>query len=395
MRNESVAILDIRSKEITFLLGSKGVNGTFSFRGSQSEKYEGCVVEGFIHEDSFRRAVACAITSVRQHYDGAIEEVYVGVPSPFVAVATSGHTLSFPSKRKISSADVEALYESGLNDLAASGHCIRRSHMYFTLGDNRKYFSEKDVYGMPTTMLKGGLSYYFISDYFYDLVTMLLKDLGVGSVKFIPSTLAQSIYLLPEGKREGYAFLLDIGFLTTSISVVYGSGIVHEESFNCGVGQVLIALMETLDVDFFDAEEILAAANISGGLVPKDMVWVSEGGEKQFSVQQINDTIKFALDDLCEKVEHFFGKYYRTKTTTGLTVNPISITGEGIGEIKGAAEHISRRLNRLTKIVAPDLPYYDKPSSSSRISLLSMAVEDGQVKTGWLRGLFKKFGGKR
>ena len=80
---------------------------------------------------------------------------------------------------------------------------------------------------------------------------------------------------------------MDIGFLTTSISVVYGSGIVHEESFNCGVGQVLIALMETLDVDFFAAEEILAAANISGGLVPKDMVWVSEGGEKQVSVQQL------------------------------------------------------------------------------------------------------------
>ena len=101
MKNESVAILDIRSKEVTFLLGSKGVNSTFAFRGNQSERSEGYLVEGFIDEDSFRRAVSCAITSVRQNYNGVIDEVYVGVPSPFVSVATSGHTLSFPSKRKI------------------------------------------------------------------------------------------------------------------------------------------------------------------------------------------------------------------------------------------------------------------------------------------------------
>lgn len=395
MKNESVAILDIRSKEITFLLGSKGVNGTFAFRGSQSEKYEGYVVEGFIDEDSFRRAVSCAITSVRQHYNGIIEEVYVGVPTPFVSVVTSGHTLSFPSKRKISSPDVDALYESGLDELGAQGRCIRRSHMYFTLGDNRKYFTVDDLYGVPTTMIKGGLCYYFISDYFHDSVTTLLNDLGISSVKFIPSGLAQSIYLLPEIKREGYAYLLDIGFLTTSVSVVYGSGIVHERSFDCGVGQVLVALMEELEVSFEEAEEILAAANISGGTVPKDMAWGFENDNRQFSVQRINDIIKCSLDVLCENVEQFFGKYYRTKTTTGLTVNPISITGEGIGEIKGAAEHISRRLNRLTEIVYPDLPYFDKPSASSRIALLSMAVSDRTVKTGWFSGLFKKFGGKK
>ena len=395
MKNESVAILDIRSKEVTFLLGSKGVNSTFAFRGNQSERYEGYLVEGFIDEDSFRRAVSCAITSVRQNYNGVIDEVYVGVPSPFVSVATSGHTLSFPSKRKISEADVEALYESGLNDLLPQGHCIRRSHMYFSLGDNRKYFSENDLYGMPTTMLKGGLCYYFISDYFHDMVTKLLRDLGIPSVKFIPSTLAQSIYLLPAGKREGYAFLLDIGFLTSSVSVVYGSGIVHEASFDCGVGQILVALMNELEVDFFEAEEILAAANISGGILPKDMAWSLDSCDRRFSVQKINDVIKYTLDILCENIEQFFGKYYRTKTTTSLMVNPIAITGEGIGEIKGAAEHISRRLNRLTKIAAPDLPYYDKPAASSRIALLNMAVEDSSVKPGWFKGLFKKFGGKK
>lgn len=56
MKNESVAVLDIRSYEVTFLIGAKGVNGTFVFRGSKSEKYEGYTTEGFLDVESFCQA---------------------------------------------------------------------------------------------------------------------------------------------------------------------------------------------------------------------------------------------------------------------------------------------------------------------------------------------------
>lgn len=394
MRNECVAILDIRSNEISFLLGSKGVNGTFVFSGMQSEKYEGYCLDGFFDEDSFRRAVVHAISAVQQTYGGTIGEIYVGVPSPFVTVVTKGHTASFPKKRKLSAQDIDALYESGRNDLLAQGKCIRRSAMYFTLGDNRKYFSQEDLYGVPTNMLKGALCYYFVSEYFYDLVKNLLGDMGFADVKFTPSTLAQAYYLLPEKKREGYAFLLDIGFMTSSISVVYGNGIVHEENFNCGVGSVLVELIEMLSVDYPVAEELLENANISGGTVPKDMAYVSELDEKSFPVQKVNDIIKYALDELCERVDVFLRKYYKDKTFVMASANPISVTGEGIGMIKGAAEHIAKRVSWLTETVYPELPYYDKPTCSSRIALLSTALSE-QAEEGWLRKIFNRLGGKK
>ena len=394
MRNENVAILDVRSYEVTFFLGSKGVNDTFVFCGNHTEKYEGCSTAGFFDKEAFRRAVVAAVTSVRQNYEGVIGEIYVGVPTPFVSVRTKGHTLSFPSKRKIASQDIEALYDSGLNELLAEEKCIRRSDMYFTLGDNRKYIEAKDLYGVPTTLLKGALCYYFLSDEFFDLTSAVLNDLGFESVKFLPSSLAQSLYLLPEKRREGYAFLLDVGFLTASVSVVYGNGIVHEETFDCGLGTILVSLMENLGVDYALAEEILSNANVSGGSVPSGLTWTSENGEQTFPVKQINDVIKCGLDVLCENVENFFEKYYREKNTAVFAVNPISITGEGIVGVAGAAEHISRRLNHMTEIVAPDLPYYDKPTFSSRIALLNMALCDRQ-KRSWLQKLFNKNGGKK
>lgn len=394
MKNESVAILDVRSYEIVFFLGSKGVNDTFVFSGTHTVKYDGFSSEGFFDEDNFRKAVVAAITSVRQNYDGIIGEIYVGVPSPFITVRTKGHTLSFPSKRKISSSDIQALYESGLNDLMAEEKCIRHSAMYFTLGDNRKYFSAQDLYGVPTTLLKGALSYYFVHDAFDKVTSSVLRNLGFDTVHFLPSTLAQAMYVLPQSKRDGYAFLLDIGFLTSSVSVVYGNGIVREKSFNCGMGTVLVALMQSLGVEYALAEEMLETANISGGSVPKELMWTSEKEEVSFPVWKINESIKYGLDQLCEQVDAFFTAYYQEKSNTLLMVNPLSVTGEGLSGIAGCLEHVSKRLNRLTEAVYPDLPYYDKPAFSSRMSLLHMALGD-RVKKGWWRQFFNKFGGKK
>ncbi|MBQ2702205.1 MAG: hypothetical protein IJF64_04360 [Clostridia bacterium] len=394
MKNKSVAILDIRSNEISFLLGSKGVNGTFAFSDSRSECYEGFSSNGFHDEQSLRRAIHSVITSVKENFGGKIDKIYVGVPSTFTKVLTKGHTISFSSKRKVCMQDIEWLYQSGLNELLAREQCIRRSAMYFTLVDNRKYFSPEEVYGVSTTTLKGALCYYFVSDYFYALLTETLSTIGFSETEFIPSSLAQTNYLFSEKRREGYAFLLDVGFLTTTFSVVYGNGIVHEESFDFGAGIILVALMNALEVEYETAEEILYTANVSGGSVGKEQTYVDELTGKQFSVYKINEVIKYTLDILCENIESFLAKYYKDKTASALIVNPIGITGEGIGYIKGGAEHISKRLNRLTEIIYPDLPYYDKPAFSSRIALLNAAISK-QKKTGWIYKIFHRAGGKK
>lgn len=393
MRNESVAILDIRSSEVSFSLGAKGVNGTFVFSNSRTERYEGILKGSFLDLDSFRSAVTEAVNAVRKNYGGKLGEIFVGVPSSFIFLYTKGHTLSFPRKRKISVQDVDALYASGWDGTAVNSRCIRRSNMYFSLGDNRKYFAEKELYGTATNSLKGGLCYYCVSEEFYQTVNAIMAELGFSSVRFIPSTLAQAVYLISEQKREGYAFLLDVGYLTSSLTVVYGNGIVREETFDFGVGSVLVALMENFGVDFATAEEILYAANISGGSIPNDFFWTNERGDLRFKVCLLNDVIKCALDGLCEQIDEFFAKYYKDKNVSGLSVNPISLTGEGIVYIKGMAEHISKRISRLTEVVVPDLPYFDKPTFSSRIALLNMAIEDKQVQSWWKR-IFNGFGGK-
>lgn len=391
MKQQSVAILDIRSGGVTFAIGRKGVNGICVLDDFRSENYEGFFVEKILDVDSFRRAMLVSINAVCQNYGGVIDEVYVGVPSAFISVQTTGHTLCFVKNHKISAQDVERLYESGQSDLLVNGRCIHRSAMYFSLGDNRKYFTPEALYGTSSTILKGALCYYLVDEQFYSIVSEVLTGQNISKVHFVPSTLAQASYMIPEKEREGYSFLLDIGFLTTSISIIYGNGIVHEQSINCGIGTIYVALMQELGIEYSLAEEILSDANISGGVPKKDLMWTSEALNLQFPVQRINDIIKYNLDFICESIEQFFARYYKDKASTALTANAISVTGEGAQAIKGVAEHVSRRLNRLTQIVYPDQPYFDKPVYSSRISLLGVATKE-EKKNGILQVLF---GGKR
>lgn len=395
MKNESVAILDIRSNEVSFLLGARGVNGMFVITGNHVERYEGFCLERFFNEESFRRAVVRAISAVQQNYKGTIDEIYVGVPSAFVSVVTVGQVNTFGSKQKVSAQDVEKLFDSGLDDLAVSDRCIRRSAMYFSLGDNRKYFSAEDLYGVSTTMLKGGLCYYFVSEYFYSIMSGLLSSMGFGNVHFIPSTLAQAIYLLPQKKREGYAFLLDIGFVTSSLSVVYGNGIVHEETFNCGMASVLSEMMKNLEIDFSVAEEILSISNISGGSALENLIYTTGDDSHSLSVNRVNEVIKCAVDELCEKLDTFLQRYYREKNSAAMSVNPISITGEGVRGIKGIGEHIEKRIGWVTETVCPALPFYDKPVASSKISLLDMALDDQMKNTSTWQRLLKWLGGRK
>ena len=75
MKQQSVAILDIRSGGVTFAIGRKGVNETFILDDFHSETYEGYLVEGMLDMESFRRAMLVSIGTVCQNYGGVVDEV--------------------------------------------------------------------------------------------------------------------------------------------------------------------------------------------------------------------------------------------------------------------------------------------------------------------------------
>ena len=60
--------------------------------------------------------------------------------------------------------------------------------------------------------------------------------------------------------------------------------------------------------------------------------------------------------------------------------------------IRGAREHLTNRLNKVVEIIAPNLPYYNKASQSSLLSLLDMALATKRENSFFYK-LFNGFGG--
>ena len=68
-----------------------------------------------------------------------------------------------------------------------------------------------------------------------------LGEFFFKEIVYLPTSLAEATYLLGKKERAGYAILLDVGYLTSTVSVVYGNGIVHEKSFTSGIAEIKVS----------------------------------------------------------------------------------------------------------------------------------------------------------
>lgn len=381
MAHKSVSILDVRSMSVTAVIGAAGVNNTFVFKGSQSQNYDGYEDGKFYNAEELKKAVYAALQAAEGSAGEHAHTVYVGVPGEFTKIVNKKHLIAFSSPRRIAGGDIDALYKDGYGSVEESSfENIRASALYFITSDARKV---SDPTGIVSSTLQANVCYVLASCYFTDLFRQMLREYGFRKVIFVPSSYAQAVYLLSEEKRKAGAILLDVGAISSTISVVYGDGILKECTFWVGEGHIAAELCAGLDVSYEDATEILRRSNLFRTGVSD----VRLDEERFYSTDKVNEYIKAGLDKLCEPLSAFLDE------CPALVANrPLLMTGEGVTGIRGAAEHISRRISREAEVVAPEIPYYNKPSMSSRISLLDYALKHRRTE-GFFYKLINGFGG--
>lgn len=102
--------------DVTVLVGERGVNNTFVFKGIHTHPYDGFAESEFFDVRGLQQAIAASLEAVEHSLGSSIREIYVGVPGEFCKVATRRHLMSFQSKRRITAADVAALFDGGYTE---------------------------------------------------------------------------------------------------------------------------------------------------------------------------------------------------------------------------------------------------------------------------------------
>lgn len=371
VRNKSVAVLNIRSSEICAVVAEKGVNNTFIIKSKCSRSYEGYAEGQLLDTGDFASALSYAFMNIIASVNVPVKRVYVGVPDEFVTVYQTDKSVSFSGMQKIGAKHLRMMEDDSLADTLRGEAVVRCAPLFYILSDKRRLI---DPTGMASDSLRARLSYFTVKTEFIDAVKKALSEFpAVKEIRWLPQSYAQTNYLLSEEQRDSYRILFDLGFISSTFSVACGGGIAFNEAFSVGVGHVAVLLMEALDVPYEVALALMKKVNLNardtGSYVEE---FTPDGTRYKFPASDLRELIREGLDGICEMIDTCIQSF----ALRDLTGAPILVTGEGVNEIRGIIEHLISRLVTPFEVIAPKLPYYDKPQFSSLFGLVSTALSD-------------------
>jgi cell division ATPase FtsA len=245
---------------------------------------------------------------------------------------------------------------------------INRSAIVYELDDFRRL---ADPIGYSSEILKGKLSFVLCNNYFVETIMPILKSTGIEKVEFVSTALAEALYLIDPEVRDRIAMILDVGYISTTFSIIQGDGILFQKSFPYGGGFITGYLTEFFDLNFDVAGKLKRKVNLSSfsSSGAYDLIDLDDG--KYFSAEEAKGVILKSLDILCENVSNALenSKYVVPDYV------PIMLTGGGIAYLRGAKEYVSNRLGVDVRVLSPSVPLMTKPTESAILSLMDLALE--------------------
>ncbi len=370
MFKDCVATLNIGSADVTLTVAERSVNGAFFFRATETVKYYSYFDGEFYDIKELEKNISKLFTDLINNSDvSKISTVYVGVPGEFSKVISKNYKITFGKPKKITQADVWYLYDTAYQDDEAEYKLVNRSAVYFVL-DNYK---THEPIGKKAISLSARISYGLAINHFVEIITSILNKSGVTDVKFILQDYADARYLFTLSERDACKLLINVGYSTSSLSIVCGDGLLHSKSFPLGGGMISAYLSDGLSCEFEVAEILKDKLNLGLNDNPSANYLVShqEFGEFSFSRIESNKIAKSVLDNIAENCD----KAVSSCTLKVPSDIDIAFTGEGIATVKGAVEYMASRLGVFPNVVAPKVPHYNKPNFTSRLALIDTALD--------------------
>ncbi len=385
MARKNIAVMDFGSSRVSVLIGDRSVNGTFDVRGYAEMAYAG-FMDGEILEPEKLTETLCAVVNTAQNNARCkITHLYVGVPAEFSVAEVKNVSKDYGKKKRVTEKDIDDLFVMADEYSSSPSHSvINRSPVCFELDTGERVIDPK---GQITTVLSATLSFVLAQRNFLGTILQAVSPLQIPFVEFISETLAENLYLIEPAERDRCAILVDCGYLTTSVSVVVGDGLVCLKSFSLGGGHIVADLVKFLEIPFGVAQELKKYATMTGQPSENEKISLNYKGEKftfdalavyeivQRKVRQIAVMISKSLESCVYERPDFIG---------------VNITGGGISYIKGVAESLKDFLGKEVTILEPQIPQMNEPRNSAVLGLLDLALRQNHARYSIFIKIFKK-----
>ena len=384
MAKSYVSVLDIGSSRVSVLVGTSGINSTFVIKGQGEASYAGFGEGEFYEPEKLGAVISSAITRAEENAGYAIRHLYVGIPAEFCNCVCKTISSTFSTRKKISQEVLSEHYEKAYED-KENQTLISCNAIYNILDDGKRALNPT---GCKTSKITSMVSLIFAQDDFINTINKILQSLGVERVTYVSSSLCEAQCVLEPEARTGAGMLIDIGYITSSVAVVRGQGLLMLNSFSLGGGHIMADLAECLNISFAEAEQLKRRIVLSLNPTEKDFYELpGAGATKQIPIKMANEIVMARLDMICTCIQKCISLY--AKETADYI--PLFLTGGGVCYIKGAKDYIAKRLGRNVELAFPPLPELNNPSYSCILGLLSYAIkEEEKNKISFLAKLLKR-----
>ncbi len=376
MKAIDVTVLDIGSEKITVFYGSKSVNNTFNVKASASVSYAGFADGEWLDEENLPQTIERALREVETSARIRIRKLFIGVPGEFTTTVAKEVSIAFDKKRRVTSRDLDDLFERGNTYKEHKRYAtINYSAIYYALDDNRRLI---DPIGLSTVKLNGLISYVLCERKFLRTINGVMKSLGMREVEFISSAWAESMYLFEEEQRDRTVILADIGYITSSVMVARGDGLLYMSSFSCGGAHITGDITLNFDMPYSHAELLVSKINLKRQVDESGMyqIFVKEN-KFEYPALEINEIAKARITFLGQAINKCLA---RCSYDCPIHL-PVYITGGGLYKIHGAKELLARITGRSVEFVEPSDPNYAKPYYSSTLGLMEIALRHADSTT--------------
>ena len=384
MKNNYVTVLDFGSGKITCMAASKlSDNGEFIIKAVGQAAYSGFDDKAFYEPNKLEGAISQAISQVETKMNSKVKEIFVGVPGAFCASVTSEASATFHSRKKIEQDDIDEIVTkaniyNGTDDLAP----LSGKPVYFLVDDSIKVY---EPVGVIANKLTGLVNFSFMKKYFRNTIAPILLNLGINQVYYVNTCEAQASYVANTMFKEGYSIVIDIGYITTNVSLCGGKGLLFQKTFALGSGYFASDLSQVLVCDFAHAMAVLEKVNLNLEVKAGDAYPVNG---RMVEASQTNAVVKARICQIADYVVKSFELCDRELPVD----TPIILTGGGLAYLRGGVDVLSQQLGKQVKLYSSVNPQTNRNEYTSTYGLINEAVRTNTNKGGFLsvlRNLFK------
>ena len=386
---KQVAIVDFGSTKIQCILASAGREGTLQIEGQVAERHSGLKKNHQPNIVLIQKSTLDAMEELEKQTRTDIGPVCIGVPGLYSKAICCRAKAYYETPHILQEEDMQELTRKSLEDTQRQQMILLHSIPVYYILDGEKYYELPERKAAQSIEII--FSHVFMMREFRELVHTVLDGSKYKVLRFVASTFAQALYVIPEEALARDAILVDVGGYETNVCIMRSHAPVFHQTFPIG-GEHLsndlkyVTKMNSENAEIIKKRYIFGLAYDEGN----ENVRLENGRLMAVPNQLIQDIMEARAAEMIIMIAN-----YISESPIDLAEGTsISLTGGGLAPIRGSVEFFQKFVGFPVRSQTPVINHIPAPfgvSSALGVAQYVLADEEELGKPTWKeRSFFKK-----